>query len=148
MIDVVPILFRAPVETRWGWLNWPAQARWAVTLSFLTLVNVLLLSPAAAFKSIHVFFAHQDKIAHGLIFLTLALLVRWSLPGECGRGRPRLALIASLALYAGSIEVFQPFLAGYGRTFEWLDLVSNFAGVSAGWLFFGVAVATRLKCDE
>lgn len=137
---MIQISFRKPVSTRWPWFNWPAWARWAVMLSFLTFVSWLLLAPAGVFRGVHVFLAHQDKIAHGLIFLTLALLVRWSLPGEYGRGWPQLAIITLLVLYAGSIEALQPMVGGSGRTFERLDLVSNFAGLCTGWLLFGRAI--------
>lgn len=133
--------FDAPVETRWRVLNWPGWTRWAATLFFLTLVNWLLLAPAGVFRDIHVFLAFQDKIAHGVLFLLLALLVSWSLPawgssGFSGAVRLRLAVLAALVLYAGSMEVFQPLLAGSGRQFEWLDMACNFSGVCAGWLLF------------
>lgn len=134
-------LFTTPAAMRWRVFNWPGWARWTATLSFLALVNWMLLAPSAVFQDVHVWLAFQDKLAHGSIFLTLALLVRWSLPQGggaelAGAGGLRLAAFAALALYAGSIEIFQPLLAGAGRRFEWLDLASNFSGVCAGWLLF------------
>lgn len=134
-------LHGAPVETRWRVFNWPGWARWTLTLSFLALINWVLFAPALVFKDVHVFLAHQDKIAHGTIFLTLALLVLWSLPEwgstkYSGGGRARLAVLAALVLYAGSMELLQPLLAGSGRQFEWLDMACNFSGVCAGWLLF------------
>ena len=126
-----------PIETRWPLFNWPIWARWSVTLSFLTLVNWMLLVPAGVFKDVHIFLAHQDKIAHAVIFLTLALLVRWSLPAENGQSALRFAVLAALVIYAGSIEVFQPMLTHAGRKFEWADMACNYAGVAAGWMLFG-----------
>ncbi len=126
-----------PVKTRWSLFDWPIQARWAVTLVFIVLVNLLLLAPARVFSGVHNLLAHQDKIAHVAIFLTLALLVRWSLPGESRRGWLQGAVLAALLVYAGSIEVCQPLLTRAGRVFEWLDMACNYAGVCSGWLLFG-----------
>lgn len=123
-------------------MNWPAWSRWLVTLSFLTLVNWMLLAPAGIFRRIHLVLAHQDKVAHALIFLTLAMLVRWSLPEAWEKGRLRVALVVALVLYASSVELLQPLVAGSGRLFEWLDMASNFVGLGVGWALFGKVAIT------
>jgi len=133
----VSIDFGEPVQTRWPWFNWPSWARRILTLSFLALVNWLMLAPAGVFRGIHVFLAHQDKIAHFGIFLTLAFLVRWSLNRE---RIVQAAVFVALVIYAGSIEVFQPLLTKMSRGFEWLDLVSNYVGIFTGWYLFGKTV--------
>ena len=135
-----------PMRTRVRWLDWPGTARWAVTFSFFAAVNWLLLAPAQTFHDIHVFLACQDKIAHASIFLTLSLLVRWSSPAAWWRGWVQAVVLGALALYAGTIEVFQPLLTKAGRYFEWLDMASNFAGVIAGWVGAG-ALAVREQPD-
>ena len=153
------------VQTRWSWLNWPGWARWTLTLSFLALVNWLLLAPAGVFRGVHIFLAQQDKIAHCGIFLMLAFLIRWSLP-MASESSPlalhhngmravvnkerivQIVVFAALVIYAGSIEVFQPLLTKTSRGFERLDLVSNYVGMCAGWLLFGKAVIDPLSRDH
>lgn len=94
-----------------------------------------MLAPAATFDDVQVF-EYQDKIAHGVIFLALALLLRWSVPGEWGTGWAGVAVPSLLVLYAGSIEACQPLFTGSDRMFEWPDLASNLAGIGAGWALF------------
>jgi VanZ family protein len=108
-----------------------------VTLLFTALVTWLMLAPQDLFADVPDVLDYEDKIAHGVIFLTLALLVRWSLPKTGGRGGSGAAVLALLVVYAGSIEGFQPLLTMADRQFEWLDLVSNYAGLCAGWLLMG-----------
>jgi hypothetical protein len=134
-----------PAETRWTLLNWPGRSRLAVLACFFATVNWLIFAPAGTFQEVHEFFAHQDKIVHGAIFLLLAALVRWSFPR--GAARPgvdewlRYGVPAALVLYACSVEFLQPLIGGKGRQFEWLDMASNITGLCSGWLFFGGAVA-------
>ena len=138
----------APVETRWRLLNWPGWARLVVLTCFFTAVNWMIFAPASTFEDVHRFLAHQDKIAHGAIFLVLAWLVRWSIPAGEGREGDdrwlRFGVPAALVLYACSTELLQPMLGGTGRLFEWPDLASNIAGVCSGWLLFGWAIAGRV----
>jgi hypothetical protein len=130
-----------PLKTSWPWLNWPPRARWAVTLLFTALVTWLMLAPDDLFSDVQDILQYEDKLVHGALFLTLALLVRWSLPKAGGRGLSGAAVLALLVVYAGSIEVFQPLLTMADRQFEWLDLVSNYAGLCAGWLLMGLLAA-------
>ena len=130
-----------PVPTRWRWLDWPGGARRAVAASYLALLTWALLAPAQTFDAIHEVFPHQDKVAHGVLFLGLALLVRWALPQEWGGGARRAAALAALACHAVSMEVLQALIASSHRTFEWQDMAFNLAGLCAGWLLFAPAVA-------
>ena len=132
----------------WRFLDWPAWPRRLTTALFFLGLNWLLLAPTSTFEEIQELLPHQDKIVHTCLFLTLAFLVRWSTEVRDQRVRRRYWVAAALVLYAGAIEALQPVLGGVGRTFEWLDLASNFAGVCSGWLLFGTAVATRLKCGD
>lgn len=127
-------------------LDWPDWKRRLTLALFFLLLNWLMLAPASAFEGIQKFLPHQDKIVHGALFLTLAFLVRWSLATWDERGWRDWGVFSALALYAGTIEAFQPVLGGAGRQFDWLDMASNLAGVCAGWLLFGMICATRLKC--
>ncbi|MHB8836114.1 MAG: VanZ family protein [Candidatus Methylomirabilia bacterium] len=139
------IPWAAPAETRWALLNWPGWARRVVLICFFAVINWMIFAPADTFQEVHEFFAHQDKLAHGAIFLLLALLVRWSFPGGAARDRLdgwlRYGVPAALALYACSTEFLQPLVGGKGRQFEWLDMASNVSGICAGWLLYGGAVA-------
>jgi hypothetical protein len=123
--------------------DWPAWPRRVVTGCFFAAVNWMLLAPADAFESVPVLFAHEDKVAHGALFLALGWLVRWAVPARYNRGRERLGVLAGLVVYAGAIELLQPLLGGAGREFEWLDMASNLTGIAAGWLLFGAMTARK-----
>lgn len=139
----------APVATRWTALNSPWWLRLTLLAGYFALLNYLIFAPKSAFDEVQLLFPGQDKLVHGACFLALALLVRWSLPegGAGGRadGWLRYGVPAALALYTCGAEVLQPLVAT-GREFEWLDMASNVAGVSAGWLIFGAAVVAAKGC--
>ena len=125
----------APAVMRWGWLNWPASARRAVTLVILIGVNWLLLAPVSTFREVHEYFPNQDKLAHLAIFGLLTGLTRWSIPAWWGRGRMRLPLLLVLVSYGVAIEWLQLLIPSLGRNFEWADLLFNSMGVALGlWL--------------
>lgn len=126
----------APVRMRWRRLDWPGWARRAAAAAYLALLTGSLLVPGSTFEEVGGLFAYEDKVVHVGLFVALALLARWSLPGGGGGGRKRGAAAAALALYAGAIEALQPLLSGGERLFEWGDLASNLAGLCAGWLLF------------
>ena len=133
---------------RWRRLDWPGWARRAVAAAYLALLTGALIAPGSTFEEVDGLFAHDDKVVHVALFLALALLARWSLPGGARGAGPRTAAPAALALYAGSIEALQPLLSAGERLFEWGDLASNLAGVCAGWLLFRVvSVGARPGAD-
>jgi hypothetical protein len=136
-----------PLATRWRVLNRPTWLRRSVAVCFFAAVNWMLLAPAEAFEELPLLFEHEDKIAHGAIFLALAWLVRWAVPARYGLGWQRFGVLAALALYAATIETFQPLVGGAGRQFEWLDMASNFTGIAAGWLLLGAMIADRYGKD-
>ncbi len=124
-----------PDVMRWGWLNWPAKGRRAVTLLFLVLINWLLLAPAGTFREVHVFLSHQDKIAHFGMFGILTGLARWSAPATWSQGWRRPVFILALVAYGLATDCLQLLLPSLGRNFEWLDLASDAVGVAFGlWL--------------
>jgi len=137
----------SPAQTRWTLLNWPGWSRLVVLACFFAALNWMIFAPANTFEEVPPYFAHQDKIAHGAMFLVLALLVRWSFPAGAARQGVdhwlRYGVPAALVLYACSTEVLQPLIGGKGRQFEWLDMASNIAGICSGWLLFGGAIARR-----
>jgi hypothetical protein len=131
----------APVRMLRRWFDWPDRVRRAVSATYLAVLTWALLAPGETFQDVDRLFAHQDKVAHIGLFLALAVLTRWSLPGGPGGGGMRTVAAAALALYAGSIEALQPLLSGGERLFEWGDLLCNAAGVCIGWLLFRLAAA-------
>lgn len=126
----------APAPMRWRWLDWPGRARRAVGAAYLALLTGALLVPGSTFEDVGGLFAYEDKVVHFGLFLALALLARWSLPGGRGGAGMPGAAAAALALYAGAIEALQPLLSGGERLFEWGDLAGNLAGLCVGWLLF------------
>jgi hypothetical protein len=130
-----------PVAMRWARLDLPLGTRAAAAVSYFAAVTALLLGPSTSFEGVGGLFVGEDKVVHALVFLALALLVRWSLPVACGRGWRRAAGLGAVMAYGVSIEWLQPLLTHGDRQFEWLDLASNLAGIGAGWLIFGAATA-------
>lgn len=126
-------------------LDWPEWTHRLLLALFFPVLNWLMLAPASAFREVREFLPHQDKIGHGALFLVLAFLVRWSLPARDRSGWRRPGVFAALVLYAVAIEALQPVIGGAGRTFDWLDMACNLAGVCGGWLLFGVVRASGLK---
>lgn len=129
--------------TNLRFLDWPKGKHRLILALFFPVLNWLMLAPANAFREVREFLPHQDKVGHGALFLVLAFLVRLSLPAGDRRGWRRPGAFAALVLYAVSIEALQPVIGGAGRTFDWLDMACNLAGVCGGWLLFGVARASR-----
>jgi VanZ family protein len=125
-----------PVETRWVLLNWPWRFRLALVVGYFAGINWLIFTPADTFNSVQDFLPFQDKIAHLGLFLTLTLLVRWSLPARWEGRRASPVVPAALLVYAAALEVFQPLLST-SRTFEWSDMACNVAGVLLGWALYG-----------
>jgi VanZ family protein len=124
-------------DTRWRWLAWPDWSRRLTTALYFLALNWSLLAPDSSFEGIMDFLPHQDKIVHFALFLTLASLVRWSLPAPGSPGWGRFGCFAALLLYTVAIEALQPLLGGAGRQFDWLDMACNVAGAGSGWLLYG-----------
>lgn len=130
----------APVPIRWGWLDWPAGVRLAAATGYAAFVTWALLAPGSTFEGVDGAFPHQDKVAHGVIFLALALVVRWGLPGALAGGRGRTMALAALVGYAAAMEFLQAAIPAAQRTFEWADLALNQAGLWAGWVLLAPVV--------
>ncbi len=114
------------------WLNWPAPARRAAAFVYGACITWLLLAPAATFEDIGALFPGQDKVVHLVIFAGFSGLIRWCLPRWWSGGKRGAILIALLLAYGAGIEILQPQVPGAGRSFEWLDLLLDGAGVIAG----------------
>jgi VanZ family protein len=85
---------------------------------------VLALRPAPEHPE--PWFAHADKVQHGVAFAVLFGL------GWLGQLRPLARLCAGLLLLGAAIEVAQSFTAT--RTAEWADLLADAVGIAIGAL--------------
>jgi len=120
------------------WFDWsPRARRLAVSLYFLV-INWLMLAPSATFEDVPELFPQKDKVVHCALFLALAFLVRWATAAGGRRVPGWRRVVAALLLYAVAIETLQPLIGGAGRTFDWLDMACNVAGVGFGWLLYGL----------
>ncbi len=120
---------------RWRWLNWPVFARRLAAGVYYLLLTWLLLAPIKSMPDVDRFFAHQDKLAHFVMFGLLSGIVVWAIPVVWGRGWRRLVMMALLMIYGIAIECVQPLMPGAGRSFEWLDMLFDGMGVVLGvWL--------------
>jgi hypothetical protein len=116
-----------------GWLRRLTTALYALALTWS------VLAPASVFEDVGELFPHQDKVAHGGLFLMLAALVRWAWPPPDSAARGRFGGPAAVLSYAVAIEALQPLIGGEGRQFDWLDMACNLAGAVLGWLLCGTA---------
>jgi VanZ family protein len=73
-----------------------------------------------------------DKLAHGVAYALLVVLLGRALHGAPRGVPPRLAVVAALlaVAYGAFDEVHQSFVPG--RTASWLDLVADAVGASLG----------------
>lgn len=90
-----------------------------VTLALLAAITALSLSPLPELPP----GAQNDKLNHFIAYAALAL------PVALARPRFWLAIIASLALWSGLIELIQPQVNRYG---EWADFAANAMGLGLG----------------
>jgi VanZ family protein len=94
--------------------------RFAFLLCLAVVLVLALLPPRVLIPS-----TLWDKANHFLAFVTLAVLGLRSYPA---RARP---VLWALLAYGALIEVLQA-LTGY-RSAEWLDLLADGVGLTAGW---------------
>jgi hypothetical protein len=124
---------------------WPFWSRRLTAALYSLALTWALLAPASTFEGVGELFFWQDKVVHGALFMTLAFLVRWSLPAPASPAPGRFGCLAAVLLYAVTIEALQPALGGAGRRFEALDLACNIAGAGFGWLLCGLAAGYHFE---
>jgi VanZ family protein len=87
-------------------------------------------------KGTQVLFPGQDKLAHLIVYSTLALI-----HGLSWAPKP-IHLAISLFLHGVAIELIQPYV---GRTFEWSDMLANAMGIFLGLALYRWPQMTHCK---
>ena len=134
--------------SRWARFNWSSRARWALTVVFWVLVNLLLLAPAQTFRDVSQIFPFQDKIVHLAIFGILAALIRWSIPNPWGRGWKGGLVRLVLMSYGTGTECLQALFSSLGRSFEWADILMDCIGIVLGTLVCGWLDDSRPRAES
>lgn len=103
----------------------------SIILARLAFVFALIASCVLAFTPADRYLQAQvnDKLLHFSAFVVLALMARAAFPLA-----PALILAVCLALFGGFIEVVQSYLPY--RSFSWLDLLADTAGVIFYFILF------------
>lgn len=83
-------------------------------------------------------FPGADKLVHGLMFLTLELIILWERHTLRQTSKAGIWLTAlCVAIFGAATEVAQN-LMQEGRSFEWLDMAADTTGAFAGSLLFSL----------
>jgi VanZ family protein len=92
----------------------------------LAVLAVLAFSYALAlWQPVRAWYSDVDKLAHGVVFAGVFVLLVWALPW-------RLWAVALLALAAGgAVELHQLFLPGF--TASWADWLADGLGIGLAW---------------
>ena len=93
----------------------------------LAVVAVLLAGAyaLALWQPVRAWYSEIDKLAHGVVFAGVFVLLVWALPW-------RLWAVALLALAAGgAVELHQLLLPGF--TASWADWLANGMGIGLAW---------------
>lgn len=125
-----------------------------LTPLFLVLLTVLSLTPATGSVSLFPWLPYSDKISHLLGYAALGCSMLWSVAvadgqagvcRQCARNRWRMAGSWGLTVLVGSVvEWVQPL---FGRSAEWLDLLADALGASAGILFGIICIELAVRRD-
>ncbi len=86
------------------WLDWPWQLRWGLLLAYVGLITWLSLAPAQTFAGFPVFFPHQDKAAHFLLYGALVSLARWAMAAHWAV-RPAFLVVVAGAIAYGTLTL-------------------------------------------
>jgi VanZ family protein len=95
----------------------------ALWITAMLLVLVTALIPVPTLRELP---SHTDKLVHLLCYFVLGLLAVLSQRGSGAR----LAAATAMAAFGIVVELLQGLLPW--RSFEWMDIVANVAGVAIG----------------
>jgi VanZ family protein len=107
----------------------PQWLRITLSLIYLTIVAFLSLLPPNDFPDIPLF-PGADKIVHTCMYLGLAFLACWLMHAEVKHKWYYIVALFSIG-WGVTMEIFQ-FLMHLGRSFEFLDIISNSIGTLIG----------------
>lgn len=106
--------------------------RFLFTGLYLVVIVMLSLMPGQYVPELY--FNGMDKVIHGGMYLLLTLLACWTFHAE--RKTSRIFLIMVVAILTGILTEIVQFRMHLGRSFEWLDILSNATGTTFGILLF------------
>jgi len=130
-----------------------AAIRWSVLAAYCLLVTWLMLTPAKLLALPLSWVPHVDKVLHFLVFGVLVWVFRWALTAHHRPNSGFVTVTLGAIGYGALMEWLQSLLEAYGRSFEWMDIVSNSAGAFCFWglsVWLGrrVAAAERILTNQ
>ena len=115
--------------------------RIVIGLLYLGLVALLSLLPNSRLPNIP-FITGQDKVVHITMYLGMAFLACWSVNLRDRRQPSTFLMLAGVFAWGVLMEILQH-LMGIGRGMEYLDMLANLVGATAGLL--GYLYVNRLR---
>ncbi len=106
--------------------------RFLISLAYLSLVVYLELMPASFVPEFR--FPGTDKVIHACMYFGLTFLVCWTFHAE--KNHYRVFLIVLIAVTWGILMEIVQFEMKYGRSFEWIDILSNSLGALMSAMLF------------
>ncbi len=101
---------------------------------YLGIVALLSLLPTSNLPNIP-FITGQDKIVHISMYFGLAFLACWSVDLNGKRMPSTIIMLAGVFAWGVLMEILQ-YLMGIGRGMEYLDMLANLVGATAGLLLY------------
>ena len=119
----------------------PNWVRITLNLIYIGIVALLSLLPSNSLPKVHLF-EGADKIVHFCMYLGLTMLSCWTIHAELNSARYSLLVI--LPISWGIIMEILQYLMQIGRSFEFVDILSNSIGAFCG-LFLYLLIAGKIK---
>ncbi|UUV22795.1 VanZ family protein [Paenimyroides aestuarii] len=107
---------------------------WNVLILVFCLINLSNINEVQKIR-----IPHLDKVVHFVFYTTSSFLWSWALLNKKSSAYPlnRLLIVLGLILFGLMIEFLQDILPTH-RSFEWLDVLCNTAGVLFGTTIYWI----------
>ena len=122
----------------------PNWARITLNLIYIGIVTLLSLLPSNSLPKVHLF-EGADKIVHFCMYLGLTMLSCWTIRAE--HNSARYCLLVILSISWGIMMEISQYLMLAGRSFEFIDILSNSIGAFFG-LFLYFLMAGKIKLSK